>query len=75
MDIKAKINEIVDKIKSSPDLLKQFKSNPAKVIEGLIGIDLPDDQLKVVVDGVKAKMNLDSISDIAGKIGGIFGKK
>ena len=75
MDIKAKINEIVDKIKSSPNLMKQFKSNPVKVIEGLIGIDLPDDQLKVVVDGVKAKMNLDSISDIAGKIGGIFGKK
>lgn len=75
MDIKSKINEIVDKIKSSPDLSKQFKSNPVKVIEGLIGIDLPDDQVKTVVDGVKAKMNLDALGNIGSKLGGIFGKK
>lgn len=75
MDIKEKINEIVDKIKNDPDLLKKFKTDPVKVIEGLIGIDLPDDQINAVVEGVKAKISLDSLGDIGGKLGGLFGKK
>ena len=79
MDIKAKISELVDKIKSNPDLLSKFKSDPTGVIKSLIGIDLPTDQLKSVVEGVKAKIDLDNVSDkvsgIAGKLGGLFGKK
>ena len=39
---------------------------------GLIGIDLPDEQIEKVVDGIKAKISFD---DIAGKLGGLFGKK
>ena len=59
MDIKAKIEEIVKKITSDKTLLTEFKSNPVKVIEGLIGVDLPDDKLKSIVDGVKAKISID----------------
>lgn len=59
MDIKAKIEEIVKKITSDKTLFGEFKSNPVKVIEGLIGVDLPDDKIKSIVDGVKAKINLD----------------
>ena len=33
IDIKAKINEIVEKLKNDDDLLEQFNKNPAKVIE------------------------------------------
>ena len=72
MDIKAKIDEIVDKIKSDKKLGEKFQKNPIKVIEDLIGIDLPDDQLKGIVDAVKAKINLDNIGDM---FGGLFGKK
>ena len=78
MDIKAKIEELVEKIKGNPDLLKQFKSDPIKVVEGLIGVDLPDDQIKAVADGVKAKINLDNLGGVAGiadKLDGLFGKK
>lgn len=75
MDIKAKINELVDKIKNSPDLLDKFKSNPIKTIEELIGVDLPDDQIKAVADGVKAKIDLDKLGGIGEKLGGLFGKK
>ena len=32
-DIKAKINEIVEKLKNDDDLLEQFNKNPAKLIE------------------------------------------
>lgn len=79
MDIKAKINEIVDKIKSDKDLLTKFKNDPIATVESLIGIDLPDDQIKGIVDGVKAKISLDDISEKLGglgdKLGGLFGKK
>ena len=72
MDIKAKIDEIVDKVKNDKNFAEKFKSEPIKAVEDVIGVDLPDDQIKSVVDGVKAKVNLDGIAD---KIGGLFGGK
>lgn len=61
MDIKAKIEEIVKKITSDKNLLSEFKSNPVKVVEKLIGIDLPDDKINSIVDGVKAKISVDDV--------------
>lgn len=75
MDIKAKIDELVGKIKNDPKLMEQFKSDPIKAVEGLLGVDLPDDQVKKIVDGIKAKISLDSVKDLGSKIGGLFGKK
>ncbi len=72
MDIKAKINELVDKIKSDDGLKKKFMSDPVAAIEDLIGIDLPDDQIEKIAEGVKAKISLDGIGS---KLGGLFGKK
>lgn len=71
MDIKAKINELVEKIKNDPALMENFKSNPVGTVEGLLGVDLPDDQISKVVDGIKAKISLGSLGD---KLGGLFGK-
>ncbi len=75
MDIKGKIEEIVGKLKSDPKLMTKFQQNPVGAIEGLIGVDLPDEQLKGVVDGVKAKLNLDDIGSKLGGLGNLFGKK
>ena len=72
--IKTKAEELVKKIQSNPALLKQFKENPVKVVEGLIGIDLPDDQIKQVVELVKAKIDLDKVGDLLGGLGGLFKK-
>lgn len=71
MDIKAKIDEIVNKVKNDKDFGKKFKDSPIKAVEDVVGIDLPDDQIEKVVDGVKAKVKLDDIGD---KVGGILGK-
>ncbi len=68
MDIKAKIEELVKKIQSDEALQAQFKEDPVKAVEGVIGVDLPDDTIQNIVTGVKAKLNLD-------KLGGLFGKK
>ena len=74
-DIKAKINEIVEKIQKNPALLKKFQSDPVKVVEELVGIDLPDELIEKVVEGVKAKITMDKVGDALGAIGGLFGKK
>ena len=75
MDIKAKINELVDQIKDDPKIAKNFKEDPIATVEKLLGIDLPNDQLEMVVDGIKAKSNLDKLGDALGGLGSLFGKK
>ena len=72
MDIKAKIEELVEKIKSDKNLISKFKADPIKTVEELIGIDLPDDQIEKLIDGIKAKLTFDNVSDL---LGGLFGKK
>ncbi len=71
MDIKAKIEQIVSKIKSDKTLSARFQKEPVAVVEELLGVDLPNDQIEKVVDGVKAKINLDKLG---GKLSGLFGK-
>ena len=71
IDIKKIVEDIVEKIQKNPALLKKFKTEPVKVIEELIGIDLPDDQIEKVAELVKAKIDLDKVGDF---LGGLFGK-
>ncbi len=73
-DIKEKINEIVDKIKSDKGLKEKFEKDPIKAIEGIIGVDLPDGAIDKVVDGVKAKLAAGDIGDKLVKLGGLFKK-
>ena len=74
MDLKAKIEEIVKKLTTDKTLMARFERNPVSVIEQLIGIDLPDDQVNQLIDGIKAKIKLDQVSDVLGGIGKLFGK-
>ena len=74
MDIKAKIDELVKKFQADPALLEQFTKDPVKAIEGLLGVDLPDEAVKSVIDGVKAKLTADSLGGVADKLKGLFGK-
>ena len=72
MDIKEHINKIVKEISSNPDMKKQFEKEPVKVIEKVIGVDLPDDIVMKVVDGVKAKLTVDGVSKAADTLKGVF---
>jgi len=74
MDIKAKVNEIVEKLTENKDLMEQFKKDPVKAIEGLIGIDLPDDVANQIIDAVKAKITVDNVKDLAEDAKGLLGK-
>ena len=72
MDIKEKINEVVKDLLSDKDLMEKFNKNPASVIEKYVGMDLPDDLVNQLVEGIKAKIKIDKIG---GALGGLFGKK
>ena len=72
MDIKAKIQELVEKIKDDPQMLADFKEEPVKVVEKLLGVDLPDDVVEKVIDGVKAKITLDKAGDLLGGLKKLF---
>lgn len=67
MDIKEIITSTVQKITSDEKLREKFMKDPVKTVEELTGVDLPDDAINKVVDGVKAKMTAD-------KLGGLLGK-
>ena len=75
MDIKAKTDEIVNKVKSDPNIDSKFRKYPIKTVEGILGADLPDDVIMQVVNGVKAKINVDELKGKLGALGGIFGVK
>ena len=74
MDIKNKVEELVVEIQKNPKLLAHFKENPVPVIEKLVGMDLPDDQIMKLADMVKAKISLDKAGDLLKGLGGLFGK-
>ena len=72
MDIKGHINKIVEEVSKNPNIKEQFEKEPVKVVEKVIGFDLPDDVVMKIIDGVKAKLTLDSASKAADAIKGIF---
>jgi hypothetical protein len=72
MDIKGKIEEIIAKVKSDPAMMAKFKEDPVKTVESLIGVDLPDDQIKLVVEGVKAKLTADQAGGLLGNVKKLF---
>ena len=67
-DVKAKIDELVGKIQKDPAKLKSFQDDPIKTVEKLVGVDLPDEQLKPLVAGIKAKL---TVGDLGGKLDGL----
>ena len=74
MDIKAKIEEVVKKLMNDKSLMAKFERNPVSVIEQLIGIDLPDQQVNQLIEGIKARIKLDQVGDMLGGIGKLLGK-
>lgn len=74
-DIMEKVEELVKKISSNKALKEQFMKDPVEVLEKVLKVDLPNEQLDKVVDAIKAKLAVDDIGDALGALGGLFGKK
>ncbi len=78
MDIKAelkeKVEEIVEKIKSDKTIAAKFQKDPIATVEELLGMDLPNDQIMAAVEFIKAKIDLDKLGNALGGLKGLFGK-
>lgn len=72
MDIKAQITTVVEKITKDPKLQEQFKKEPVKAVEQVLGVDLPDDVINKIVDGVKAKLTADKASGVVDSLKKLF---
>ncbi len=59
MDIKEQITKVVDTVSKDKTILEQFQKEPVKTIEKILGVNLPDDIVNQVIDGVKAKISMD----------------
>lgn len=59
------------KLKSEPNLMAEFKSEPVKTLEKILGVDLPDDQIKAVAELLKTKLGggAEAVTDL---LGGLF---
>ena len=73
MDVKKIIENIVEKVQENGDLKERFEKEPVKVIESIIGVDLPDDIVEKVIDGVKAKIAFDKVDDAMDAVSNIAG--
>ena len=73
MDIKKIIENIVEELQKDDNLMERFEKEPVKLIESIVEMDLPDEIVEKVVDGVKAKIAFDKVDDALDKVSGIAG--
>ena len=67
-DILKLAGDVVEKLTKDEKLMDAFKKDPVAVVEKKLGIDLPNDQLNALINGIKAKLKADDVLDAAGKI-------
>ncbi len=72
MDIKEQITKAVEKITKDKNMQEQFKKDPVKTVEQVLDVDLPDDAMEKVVEGVKGKISLDKASGVVDSIKKLF---
>lgn len=66
-EVKKKIEEIIKKVTTDKDFAKEFKKDPVTAVEKVLGVDLPNDKINAIIDGVKAKMTVDTAKDMMNK--------
>lgn len=72
MDIQKIINDVVAKLKADPSILKAFAADPVKTLEKTFNIDLPDEQINKVIEGIKGQIDLSKVD--VGQAVGLFAK-
>ena len=65
VNVKEIVGKLIEIIQDDDKFEAKFKKNPAKAIEEVIGVDLPDDTVNAIVKAVKAKeLQLDNLDDM-----------
>ena len=74
MDIKAQITKITETLTKDKTLYELFQKEPVKALEKITGLDLPDEIVQQIIDGVKAKLTADTLKNAAEGALGAFKK-
>lgn len=74
MNLKEQITKMVESISKDKNLQEQFRKEPVKALESVLGVDLPEDVIEQVIAGVKAKLTADNVSVAVDTIKGLFKK-
>ena len=74
MDVKEQITKAVDRITKDQKLQEQFQKEPVKALESVLGVDLPDNVVEQVIQGVKAKLTTDKVSGAMDSLKGFIKK-
>ena len=72
MDIKEQISHMVDKITKDNTLRAQVQKEPIKAVEQVLGVDLPDELVEKIIQGVKSKISVDKLSSAADALKKLF---
>ena len=67
-EIRDLIKKLADKVQSDDEIKALFKKEPVKAVEKILGVDLPDDVVKKIIDGVKASITFEDAKDLLGSL-------
>ena len=56
-DIKGKIDQMVERIKTDDTLKEQFRKDPIKAVESVLGVDLPDEAVKKIIADTRTRLS------------------
>ena len=65
LDVLEIVEKAVKKILKDEKLQKQFLDEPVKALEKVLGVDLPDEIINPIIDGVKAQLTAEKLGDAA----------
>ncbi len=72
MDLQKLIAEVLEKLNGDNSILAQFRKDPMATVKNLLAsVNLDAEQLKAIVEGVTAKLNLE---DTAKQAQGLFAR-
>ena len=71
-EIRDLIKKLADKVQSDDEIKALFKKEPIKAVEKILGVDLPDDVVKKIIDGVKASITIEDAKDLLGSLKKLF---
>lgn len=65
LDLKEIIEKAANAILKDDQLKTMFKNEPIKALEKILNVDLPDELLEPVIEGIKVKITADKLGDAA----------
>lgn len=72
MDIKEQITQVIERVAKDDGLRNEFQKDPIKAVEQVLGVDLPDEAIEKIIQGVKAKLTADKVAGAVDSLKKLF---